>query len=208
MKTLEKGGEKIKKICEAIREETIAPAKDEAQAIVQEAKAERERIVRQAEHEAKGIIANARKQIEQEKKVFETSLSQAARQSVEVLKQDIEKQLFNLELVDLVDKGTSSPNVVASLIAAIVQALSQEGLDADLEALIPRSVKASDVNKLLAENILKRLRTQTVEIGSFNGGAQVRLRGKQMTLDISDSALVELLTGFLREDFRKLFFAD
>ena len=208
MKTLDKGGEKIQKICQALREETIEPAREQAESILAEAHAERERIIRQAELDAKSVLQQARKQIEQERKVFDTSLGQAARQSVEQLKQEIEQQLFNTELQELVDKAATSPQVVAKLIEAIVGALQKDGLGADLSALVPKSVKAEEVNNLLAEGILKKLRTGTVQVGSFAGGAQVKLNGKQMTLDISDVAISELLTGFLREDFRKLFFAN
>ncbi len=208
MKTLEKGGDKIQKICTALREETIVPAQEEAQRIVQEAQQERERIIRQAEQEAKALMANTRKQIEQERKVFETSLRQAARQSVEQLKQEIERQLFNKELHALVEKGSKAPDVVAKLIDAIVGALAKDGLDANLKALVPKTVKPAEVNALLAESILKKLSEGTVQVGTIAGGAQIRLSGKQMTLDISDEALCELLTGFLREDFRKLFFDD
>lgn len=206
MKTLEKGGEKIKKICHALREETLEPAQEESKRILEEAKAERDRVLRQAEQEAKGIIANARKSVEQEKKVFETSLQQAAKQSVEVLRQEIEKQLFNKELYSLIEKGTASPQVVATLVEAIAKALAKDGLDADLEALVPKTLKAADVNKLIGQAILQKLKDGTVKLGGFSGGAQVRLVDKKMTIDISEGALVELLTGFLREDFRKLFF--
>lgn len=207
MKTLEKGGEKIKKICQALREETLEPAQEESKRILEDAKTERDRLLRQAEQEAKGIVANARKAVEQERKVFETSLAQAARQSVESLRQEIEQQLFNKELYSLVEKGTASPQVVATLIEAITKALAHDGLDANLEALVPKNINVADVNKLLAESIIKQLKDGSVKLGTFAGGTQVRLLDKKMTIDISEEAIVELLTGFLREDFRKLFFA-
>ncbi len=161
MKTLDKGGEKIQKICQALREETIEPAREQAERILDEAKSERERIIRQAEQDAKAIIQQARKQIEQERKVFDTSLGQAARQSMEQLKQEIEQQLFNNELHEVVDKSTTSPQVVAKLIEAIVEALKKEGLDVDLTALVPKCVKPEEVNSLLAVGIVKKLRMKT-----------------------------------------------
>lgn len=206
MKTLEKGGEKIKKICEALRNETLEPAKSDAKKIIEDAQAEREKIIRHAEQEAKALIAQARKQIEQERRVFDTSLSQAARQGMESLKQNIERQLFNHQLAEMIEKSTATPKAIASLLDAIVTALKKEGLDADLEAIIPKHVNPSEVNALLAQDILEKLKAGIL-VGDFSGGAQVRVKDKKMTIDISDRAVGELLSGYLREDFRKLFFA-
>ena len=48
MKTLDKGKDKIKQICDVLREETIAPAKEEGQRIVRDAKAEADEIIAKA----------------------------------------------------------------------------------------------------------------------------------------------------------------
>ncbi|MDP1836616.1 MAG: V-type ATP synthase subunit E [Chlamydiales bacterium] len=206
MKTLEKGGEKIQKICEALRTETLEPAKGDAKKIVEDAQAERERIIRQAEQEAKALIAQARKQVEQERRVFDTSLSQAAKQGIESFKQNIEHQLFNQQLAEMIEKSSATPKVVASLLEAIVTALKTDGLDADLEGVVAKNVNPAEVNALLAQGILEKLKSG-VRVGDFAGGAQVRVKDKKITIDISDQALGELLSGYLREDFRKLFFA-
>jgi V/A-type H+-transporting ATPase subunit E len=205
MKTLEKGGEKIQKICEALRNETLEPAKGDAKKIIEDAQAERERIIRQAEQEAKALIAQTRKQLEQERRVFDTSLGQAAKQGVESLKQNIEHQLFNQQLAEMVEKSTASPQAIASLLDGIVTALKKDGLDADLEALVAKHVNPSEVNALLAQGILEKLKSG-ICVGDFSGGAQVRVKDKRITIDISDQAIGELLSGYLREDFRKLFF--
>ncbi len=206
MKTLDKGKDKIRQICDALRSETLEPAKVEASTIIEDAQAKRDRILRDAEAEAAALIAEARKSIEQERHVFEGSLAQAAKQSMESLKQTIESRLFNEQLFSLVEGVTNSPAVVASFIDAIVSALGKEGLDADLVAIVPKSIDSKKVSKLLAEGVLKTLKDKAIEVGSFAGGAQVKLRDKKMTIDLSDEAIRELLTGFLREDFRKLFF--
>lgn len=207
MKTLDKSDDKIKKICQALAEETLEPAKVEAARIIEDAQSERERIMRQAEQEAKAIVASGRKQLEQERRVFDTSLSQAAKQSMETLRQQIENALFNKELVEQVENASAPANVVASLIEAIVAALAREGIDTDLAAVIPRTAKPAQVNQLLTQSILQKLHSHPIEVGNFAGGAQVKVKDKKMTIDISDSALSELLAGFLREDFRKLFFS-
>lgn len=206
MKFFEKGDEKVQKICDALRRETLEPAKHEADGILTSAAEQRERILREAEAEAKAIVAKGRAQLDHEQQLFKISMAQAAKQGIELLKQQIEKGLFNPALTKLVDESTSNPNVVAQLINSIVQALERDGMAADITAVVAKTVSADEVNKLLLKDVLKRLKEKGIVVGQFAGGAKVRLEGKKVTLDMSDEALKELLTTFLRDHFRSYFF--
>ncbi len=207
MRSLEKGQDKIQKICDQLRHQTIEPAKTEAQDIIAEANKKAEAIKADAEHHAEQLIKQARGQIEQERNVFHSALQQAAKQTVEGLKQEIEHKLFNEELQNILEKQLADPNVVAKLINGIVGAIEKEGTSTDLSAIIPKTVSAEEINSLLLEGVRKRLKNKTLEIGSIAGGAQVKLHGKKMTLDLSDQAIKELLTNYVRKDFRKLIFS-
>jgi len=92
--------------------------------------------------------------------------------------------------------------VVAALVEAIIGALDKEGMAADFEVLVPKTVMAKDVMGELSDAIIKRLKDRPLQVGQFFGGAQVKLLDKKMTIDISDGALKELLTGYVRKDFR------
>ncbi len=206
MRSLEKGQDKIQKICDKLRRETLEPAKEDAQEILADARKKAENIKVEAEHHAEHLIKQARGQIEQERNVFYSSLQQAAKQTVEGLRQEIEHKLFNEELQSLLEKHLADPKVVAELINGIVKAIEKEGLATDLTAVIPRLVSAEEINLLLLEGIRKRLQGKPLEVGSFAGGAQVKLHGKKMTLDLSDQAIKEMLANYMRKDFRKLIF--
>ena len=73
MKNLESAEDKVQQICEALRHETLEPAKLEAQNLIAEAKVERDNILRRAEEEAEALIAKTRKRLAQEKEVYQTS---------------------------------------------------------------------------------------------------------------------------------------
>ncbi len=207
MKTLDKGQDKIKKICEALKNETLEPAKKQAEQIIEEARAQAAQIIADAKKQTEKLHLASKAELEQERKVFQLSLVQAAKQGLEALKQSIEHSLFNEELHSLLEKHMADPNVISKLISAIIHAIEKEGLATDLVALIPHTVPPKEVNRLLAEQFLKKLKGQSVTLGDFAGGAQVKLEGKKITVDISDTALQELLTQYLRKDFRKLIFA-
>lgn len=207
MRSLEKGQDKIQKICDKLRHDTLEPAEKEGQLIVEEAKKKAETIKADAERQAEQIIKQARGQIEQERNVFHSSLQQAAKQTVEGLRQEIEHKLFNEELQHILEKQMANPKIIAELIDGIVKALEKEGLSTDIAAVIPRAISIDDINELLLENVRNRLKGKPLEVGGFAGGAQVKLIGKKMTIDLTDQAIKELLVNYMRKDFRKLIFS-
>lgn len=206
MKTLDTGHDKIQKICDVLKKETLEPAQLEAKKIIEEAKKQAEHIISESRQHAERNIAEARHTIEQERNIFQSSLSQSAKQSLESLRQSIEHKLFNDELHSIVKQQTSDPRVIAKLIDAIVKALEQDGLAADLSVIIPASIPVKEVNALLAAGILDKLKEHTVVLGDIAGGVKVRVEGKKMTLDISNSEIENLLQRYLRKDFRKFIF--
>lgn len=207
MKSLEKGQDKIQKICDMLRHETIEPAKLKAQEIIDTAKKSAETIIADAEKHADQLIKQARGQIEQERNVFNSSLQQAAKQALESLRQDVEQKFFNEELQTVLEKDLSNPKLIAELINGMVKALEKEGITTDISAVIPKYVSPDDVSQLLLESVLKRLKNKSLEIGSFAGGAQVKMIGKKITLDLTDHALKELLANYVRKDYRQMIFS-
>jgi V/A-type H+/Na+-transporting ATPase subunit E len=207
MKTLEKGQDKIKKICEVLRDETIDPAKRQGEELIQEAQKKAEKIIAEGQKAVAKMHENAKVEIENIKNAFDASLSQAAKQSLEALKQAVEQHFFNKSLSTIIEKKSADPQLVASLINAIVQALQKEGLSANLNAIIPETINPDDVNTLLLNDVTNALKGGTVEIGSFAGGAQIKLSDKKMTIDISDKALKDILSNYVvRKEFRKIVF--
>jgi len=206
MKTFEKGKDKVKEICDELRRETLEPAQQEAKRIIADAESERDCIIQQAQREAETIITDARAQVAKERHIFNSSLEQASKQSLEALRQSIEYQLFHPEIIDTLNKRMTDPEIISKLVNAIVNALEKNGLDLNLQALIPKTALPETINTLLVKQVLDRLKEHSVQIGEFAGGVQVKLVDKKMTIDMSSQALVELLTRYLRDDFRQLFF--
>lgn len=209
MKTLEKGQEKIKKICDLLREESLEPAKREGERMISEAQRQANEMIAHAENEAKKIISDAKKEIDQEKSAFEASLILSSKQALEALRSEIEKKFFNDSLSNIIIKNSTNPKIISELLSAIVQAVQKEGLAANLSAVVPKSVAPREVNELILAEILETLKDKSVQIGNFQGGVQVKLQNKNLTIDVSERALKELLSTYLvRKDFRKMIFAE
>ena len=110
--------------------------------------------------------------------------------------------------VSSICKGTQDPHVLAELISAIVKGIEKEGLDANLEVLIPSTVSAKVVNQTLVKGIAEKLKEKSVKIGEFEGGAEVKIVDQNITIDMTDDALKALVASFVRDDFRSAFFGN
>lgn len=207
MDAVETGKDKVKKICDVLRKETLEPAVQEAEAIVDEAKKKANQLIADAKAKASKMLADADAEIEKRQGVFKASLNQGARQSVEWLKQEIEERLLNHNLAALIAKSTSSPEVLANMVSAVIKAIEEEGLETDLSAIIPSAVEAGAVNELLGKELLAKLKEKSVLIGPKKGGVEVKLHKDNITIDLTDSALLELMTRYIRKDFHQFFFA-
>jgi V/A-type H+-transporting ATPase subunit E len=208
MKGTESGKDKVKKICDILRRETLEPAEIEAEQIIRSAKEQAEQIVAVAHKEVEKIHLEARQDIERQRNVFQSSLSQACKQAIEALKQGIEEKLFNQELTRLITKHTQDPKVLAQLVTAVVKGIEKEGIEAELSVYIPATVPARAVNMLLAHETLEKLKEKSVLVGPLTGGIEVKLLKENITIDISDAALKELLANYIRKDFRELIFGS
>ena len=142
MKGTEPGKDKVKKICDILRRETLEPAENEAKQIIDSAKEQAKQMISAAHKEAERVHLEANQEIERQKNVFQSSLSQACKQAVEALRQGIEEKLFNHELGHLMTKYTQDPKVLAQLVTAVVKGIEKEGTEAALSVYISAAVPA------------------------------------------------------------------
>lgn len=130
----------------------------------------------------------------------------ASKQALESLRQKIEHELFQPALTESVHKSLSQPEVMAKLLQAIIEGIEKEGIDSDLTAFVGKSVSSKEVNQLLLKKIAERLKEKGVVIGDFKGGIKVVLHKDKITIDLSEEALKDLMTSFVRKEFREMFF--
>lgn len=205
MEILENENEKVNRICEILRKETLEPAEVKAKSLIEEAKRKADEIIRHAETEAHKILEMGKMASEQEKKILQASLAQGVKQALESLRQEIE-ELFRLSLEKLIVKSTQGSETVAKMIEVLLGAVQKEGISANLKAHVPKGTELRELSSLIAADVLGQLEENPIEIGNFNGGVQLELVDKKMRLDMSDRAIQELLAPFVREDIRKFIF--
>lgn len=206
MKGLETGKDKVKKICDVLKRETLEPAKHQADEIIESAKRHADEILADAHKEAKKMVDDAHVEIEKQKSIFQASLAQACRQTLEALKEKIEHKLFDPELSKLIAKPMQDPKLMAQLINAIIHALEKEGTKSDLSVVVSSAISAKAINELLASEVVQRLKEKGVLISSIGGGIEVRLLNNNITIDLSNETIKELVATYIRKDFREYLF--
>ncbi len=206
MKALDAGDERIQKICNELRKETLEPAEKEAARLITEAEREAERLIDEARHEAKRILTKAHEDLEIKKNAFTSGLEQAAKESVSKLRHLIECTVFDEELLATLQTEMRATNFAGKLLEALISAVEKEGLSADFSAVVGKTVSAKEVCDYLHTRFLEKLREKGVQIGDFQEGVRLKLHDKRISFDITDVALKELLVTYARGEFLKKMF--
>jgi V/A-type H+-transporting ATPase subunit E len=202
----ETGKDKIQKICNILKKETLEPAKQQAQEIIENANLQKEQIIAKANEEAKRIVVDAEKLVQDKQKAFASTMQLACRQTIDELKQKIEEKLLSKNITEFALRVLSEKETIVKIIDAVINALNKEGINANLSVYVAKNVNANEINALLVKVILDKLKEKQVVIGDFNGGIKVKLHNANMTIDISDEALRDLLAEYVRADFRHMIF--
>lgn len=189
-----------------LKEETLKPAENEALLIVENAKDQAKKIIQEARKEAESILTEANNLVDKKQKQLKVSLMQAGKRTIEVIKQSIEKKIFNETLNDWIEGLISSADVASKIIAALFQALEEKGLEGSVTAYIGKNISPREVNALLGKKFLNKFQNKSVKIGDFLGGVQLHLNDKKWIIDASDKTLVEIMCRYLQKDFRDMVF--
>ncbi len=195
-------------ICQTVRNEALDPAIKEAEAIRVHAEREREAILEQARKKAEEIIQDAEKKASSTKKALQTSLIQASHQAVELLKQQIEKTLFNPALDSYIAHAMHSESETADLIKTLISSIEKEGIFGDITLILGKKLSKEKIIDFLGKEIMAKLKDKSIQVAEYNFGVTLKADSKHIMIDVSNSAVKELLSGFLRQEFRRLLFTD
>lgn len=199
---LQSADKKVQEICDVLREETLKPAKKEAQRFLEQARWEADEIINKAKLEADRITKENQKKLEKEYQIHESSLQLAIKQAVIKLRQSIET-IFSNEWQTMIQQKFQNEDVVSKLINVLVNAIEKEGLKANLMAIVPKEVSPDAIIRALQENVRHKLSKDKIVLSDIRGGAQIKLREEKMVIDMSDQAVTELLRQYVSEQLKE-----
>ncbi len=202
------GDERLAAICQMIRNETLDPAKEEAQEIKHAAERDAARIRAEAKHHAERMLHDARTLLREERAAFDASLEQATRQTLNLLKEKIEQGLFNPALDHFLASELHDEKKTATLLDLIIAQIQAEGLDGDLAVWLGKHLSKEEVLHSLGQEAIKKLSTEAISTGTHDVGVIIKIVDRHLSIEITPESLKEMVATFLRSDFRALLFKE
>jgi len=202
------GDERLAAICQMIRNETLDPAKEEAENIKHAAERDAARIRAEAKQHAEQMLHDARALINEEREAFDASLEQASRQVIGLLKEKIEQSLFNPTLDSYLSSEFKDEKKTAALLDLLIQQLSKEGLSGDLAVWLGTHLSKEEVIKHLGQEAVKKISKDALHIGNHNYGIVLKILNRHLAIEVTPEGLKEMLSTFLRPDFRTFLFKE
>jgi len=204
MKHLDTGSDKIKKICDAIRYETLEPAKQQAKLIIEQATDQAASIIQEARVQAETILENAKKLHEKEQNIFESSLAHAAKIFKEKLKLEIENHFLSPSLSQISSTLFHKDQLCAQLVSAFIEGLKNKSLNGDLSLIISEGLNKEEFVKAISSNIKNLI--SSVQTSHIAPGVSIRSEKDNLRIDLSEKQINQALLDSMRADFRKYFF--
>ena len=202
------GDQRLAAICQMIRNETLDPAKEEAEEIKHSAERDAARIRAEAKCQAERMLHDARTLLREEREAFDASIEQASRQVLSLLREKIEKTLFNSALDHYLSTELYDETKTTELLDLIIKQIQIEGLGGDLAIWLGNHLSKEKVISALSQEAVKKISAQAVFVGTHDVGVIVKIVDRHLALEITPEALKEMMSAFLRPDFRTVLFKE
>lgn len=185
---------KLESLIEKIKKEGIEQAELEAKSILEKAKTKEKEIIESANKQAARIVEESKKEVESLQKNGETSLKQAARNVVLLVKEELTLIFDKILKQEL--ESSLTPEFLGQILTKIIQEWSQQQ-DKNLEILVSPEDK-DKLGQLLLAKFKEKAEKSEIKISqSIRKGFQVGIKGQDIYYDFSDEGLVEALATFL-----------
>ena len=187
--------DQLQNLLDRINDQGIKKAEATAQGITENAQNEAKTIIKNAEEKAALIIKDAKQEAELQLTKGRESLSQAARDVLLSLREQLQSRMHTL-LQQAVSKELS-PKVRADIIDKLATSLAVSE-DNNFEVMI-----GSSNSKQLEEQIFNNLSDELKKnssikpVSHITGGFRLTTSGSDIVYDFSDEALAETMAEFL-----------
>lgn len=209
----------IEALIEKLRQEGIDKGQSEADQILRDAEKHANLLLHQAREEADAMLVKAKREVTQKQQAGEDALKMSARDLLLDVKEGLAHS-FNDQVERLIKQQMDNPEFMQRMILELVGRTSKDaGLEQaeKVDLLLPESfIGLEELRKNADEYKTGRLSqfVQSLSVDSlrkgvsFNShsgsGIRVRLVGKEVEVDLTDSAVAKLLLRHLQPRFRAL----
>jgi len=186
----------VQSLLDKIRREGVENAEKEAEKIVENARSKASGIVEDAEAEAERKLEEARREAEKTRTAAETSISQAARDLILAVREQISRlcdRILEREVAD-----TLSPETMKELVVKLTEAWNEGKGEADLEILLSEADREK-LEDMLWEALQEELRTGVTlrPVEGIDAGFRIGERQGSMHYDFTAKGIAAVLGEYL-----------
>lgn len=209
----------VETLIQRLREEGVNEGKNEAEKLLSNAETRAKWVVSQAQEEAARILKSARDDAQRQKTATEEAMQVAARDALLSVKTDLTHQ-FARKVRRLVAENVSKEDLLQKMILEVVGRMRGE-IDENepAEVILPRDVVGVEDLRRRPEELREGALSQFVlaEAGDMiregirfgvseddEGGLRIGFKGGDLTLDLTDKAVADLILQHLQPRFRAL----
>ena len=209
----------VETLIQRLREEGVNEGKNEAGKLLSDAESRAKWVVSQAQEEAARILKSAREDAQRQKTATEEAMQVAARDALLSVKTDLTHQ-FAHKVRRLVSENVSKEDLLQKMILEVVGRMRGE-IDGNepAEVILPRDVVGVEDLRRRPEELREGSLSKFVlaEAGDMvregvrfgvseddEGGLRISLKGGDLTLDLTDKAVAQLILQHLQPRFRAL----
>ena len=96
----------------------------------------------------------------------------------------------------------------ARLLDLLIEELRKEGLDGDVAAWLGSHLSKEKVLKHISQNTLKKIPSGNLLVGENTYGIVLKIVGRHLSIEVTPEGLKEMMSTFLRSDFRSILFSE
>lgn len=208
----------VEALIEQLRTQGVERGRQEADQLLARAQEKAERLVADAEEQAAQLLARAQREAEQTRQAGEDALKMAARDLLLDLKESMARS-FADQVVRLVERQMDNEAFMRSLILELAGKVCRQSQveGHDIEVLLPdefigldelrrnaheyREGRLSQFVQSLSADLLR----EGVSFDTHAGqGIRIRLNGRDVEIDMTDTAVAQVLLKHLQPRFRAL----
>lgn len=196
-------------ITNELKDKVLAPAKEEAERMVSEARSQADTIVRDGKREATRIKEDARQQAEISLKQMEIDMDTAARNFILLAQERLEKAIVRPVVEDEIKSVLDHKDFLSSIIEILITEFSRtHGKENKIEILLPSRHK-EDLEEWFVNKFLQRATAGVVIHFSDKVAFGFKLGlGETGTYFNFGEGFVEVFSEFCSPRFRKHFFTS
>lgn len=191
-------------LIDRLKSDGVSRGKQEADAIVADAKRQALTILDAARREADQIVTDAKSEAERVRQTSNQALQLAGRDALLKLRESFQLQFEN-RLRKLVGTTLQEPEMLRKLILEVAGKARPE--DDRVELLLPTDAANGDPLESFVSGLTAEMLGEGVSFGvgdDVAAGVRVRLNDRDVDIDLSDEALTSFLKRFLVPRFRHI----